>query len=163
MMAVSFLRLNQGGADWTDFCDYLDSNNSGWNQLAGLLTVYVNNTELTTNSATVTGSAVVKFVFSQRLIDFLAENTDVTLTYDFTAVCETTPPRPVAGSGSVTNNLEVTINYTSACDTGDQTQVEPFTVTMTTPTNRALFDNYCANQQAITTKSISFSLYINES
>lgn len=144
---------------YEEFCDLLANNGGYWNQLDGLLAVKINGTTVTANDAgDFTGGVTVSFEFVSSLQQFLDDNPDVTISYAWESVCSGVPKRPETGSGTVAHNGSVSVPFTDNCG-GDHREVN-FTITMTTPTLRALFNDTCSpwgTNQGISSRSVYFN------
>lgn len=155
--------FGEAGFTYQEFCDIIADNAAIWNQLDGLLVVKINGTPVAQNDAgDFTGGVTVSFEFSASLQQFLDENTDVTISYEWETVCSGVPKLPVTGSGSVTHNGTVFVPFTDNCG-GDYREADMI-LTMTTPTNRALFDTTCSpwgKNQGISARTVyfTFSMY----
>lgn len=145
--------------EWEEFCQVIYDSSGIWNQFGSLITFEVEGIQVTGSSAgTYTGSVTVSWELSPALVAYLADNTDVEISYAWDSVCTGVPKLPDTGSGTITASGSTTVTFSNNC--GGDNREATFVVTMTTPTNRALFDSECTpygQNIGVTSKSATFT------
>lgn len=131
--------------DWSDFCAALAAASSTWNPIAGL-TISFDGTDITTDSlGTYADPPIIAFSFSDRLAEYLAANTDVYLTYEWSARCTNTPFSPITETGVISNGMAFATPHNTTCDGRPEQTEAQLVVRMRAYPSRYMFEDECCS------------------
>jgi hypothetical protein len=134
--------------DWEDFCAAITAASATFVKIPGL-TIKFNGTEIYLDTlGTYLEQPTITFEFAPRLKDYLDANPDVSITYDFEAICGHVPAQAIYDAGEVTDGFSIIFPRNTNCDSRPIETENHLTVKMEASPSRYLFQDECCTPYA---------------